>query len=78
VVTGQDLDGEGAVRLLSGADWKECRQRLQALGEPPQTIGYDQPRANRPAHVRNEKIVELPNIGSPPAFIPAPNIIVPK
>ncbi|HEV3259344.1 MAG TPA: protein kinase [Gemmataceae bacterium] len=36
VVTGMELDEHGTVRVLSIDEWKQRRDRLQALGGPPQ------------------------------------------
>jgi hypothetical protein len=35
VLTGLELDDEGAVGLLDGRTWRERRQRLDELGGPP-------------------------------------------
>jgi hypothetical protein len=35
VLTGMELDEEGAIRVLDAAAWQERRQRLAARGEPP-------------------------------------------
>ena len=35
VITGQELDDDGAVGNLSPETWRERRQQLQALGGPP-------------------------------------------
>ncbi len=35
VITGQELDDDGAVGNLSTETWRERRQQLQALGGPP-------------------------------------------
>jgi hypothetical protein len=35
VLTGMELDDDGAIRMLDEPTWQKRRQRLTALGEPP-------------------------------------------
>ncbi len=34
-LTGLELDEQGAIRVLDGAAWRQCRERLSQLGGPP-------------------------------------------
>src|SRR5581483_6914014 len=36
VITGAEFDEYGALRVLDGAAWQECRKRLQEAGGPPE------------------------------------------
>lgn len=40
VMTGMEMDATGGINVLDAATWNQRRQRLNELGDPPQTILY--------------------------------------